>query len=311
MHPISIFGILAPLLIVSTTFSQIPYSYRELKSQGIISGFGVRNGDPSNMINRIPAIDDPKYVRAEKNLYPSSEKCFGVNLNGSWRFSPIAILNSHEIVNHNQSLALCYCPLAGLACALADNMHISGLLKWDTFVLFSKKGKELILPFAQQTLKSKKTIPLQGIQFLNFSGILKHFPQALILDPAIYRGNPQAYGDYPVNDRMGIGHSKEGLKTPFLPKEEGFHPKEMVLVAGFDKKLMKAYPFKELEKKVSSPGGYFSDTLNGQKIQVYFYPEYHWAYAMDKQSNLLNLAYSYIFALKQHLPQIEVYRAVP
>lgn len=287
-------------------------TYQELQKQGIVSGFGVRSGDPLRNVNRIPAISNPQYLKVEKGLYASSELCIGTETARGWRFSPIYILNSHEIVNLNNSGSLCFCPLAGLAVATAEKLVISGLLKYDTFVLYRRKDQKLILPFTQEVIGDpQQTLSFHGIHMLTYDGILKHFPEALILDPSVYRGRKNAYGDYPIDSRMGIGHPKPGLTKPFNRRKEGYHSKEKVLVIGLNGNLSKAYPFSELKKNISSSGGFVNDVVDGVNVIIHYFPQYQWAYAKNSKGDLLNLAYSYIFSLKQHLPDIEIYRSRP
>ncbi len=55
-----------------------------------------------------------------------------------WTFVPLSILNYNEIINNSGNRALCYCPLAGLAIALDEKTGVSGLLKYDAFLLYDE-----------------------------------------------------------------------------------------------------------------------------------------------------------------------------
>ena len=291
--------------VATTTTSEL--TFKKLKKDGIVSGFGTSSGDPLRFRNRIPRINDPTYINVTSGLYQSEQLCVGFRAQSGWRFSPITILNSREIVNHDNRVALCYCPLAGLTVAIEGDISISGLLKYDTFVLYDNKQHELILPFTQDAYSKDRFIPLRELQLLNFSGVVNHFAGAKILDPERYiERNP--YGSYATNDLQGIGHEKPGLKKPFKKSDAGLHPKELCLIAGYQGRLQRAYPFTELKKSVPKDGGSFEDTLNGKRVLVYFYPQHRWAYVKDKDNQSLNLAYAYVFSMLQHLPGIPIYR---
>ena len=282
-------------------------SFKRFKKDGIVPGFGISNGDPLRFRDRIPRINDPKYVFVNETLYESNQLCVGINIQSNWYFSPISILNSREIVNHSNAIALCYCPLAGLVVALKGDISISGLLKYDTFLLVENKKEEIILPFTQSVYEKEGFVPLENVQLLNFSGLIKNFPKARILDPNEYsQRNP--YGRYANSDVQGIGHEKPGLKKAYDQKEVGFHPKELVLIAGFDGKLQRAYPFAELKKSVPQAGGSIEDVICEKKVHVFYYPQYQWAYVKNEENQNLNLAYTYIFSMLQHLPKIPIYK---
>ena len=302
-----ILTILITVIVSIATTKSTELTYPNLKKHGIVSGFGISDGHPLQFRNRIPRIDQPIYIPVRNELYPPQQLCVGIKTVSGWSFSPISILNSREIVYHEDDTALCYCPLAGLSIAITGDITISGLLKYDTFILCKSASDEMILPFTQTVYPKDQFIPLKEVQLLNFIGVITHFPNAKILDPQKYsQRNP--YGDYSTSDLQGIGHNKPGLKTRYDSANVGFHPKEMVLIAGFDGKLQKAYPFKELKASVPSKGGSFEDRIEGQKITVSFDPQYQWANATETNGQSLNLAYTYIFSMVQHLPNIPIYR---
>ena len=273
-----------------------------------MSGFGVTDGHPLDYRDRIPRISNPSYVAVSDSLYEQQTLCVGIKTINGWRFSPLSVLNSREIVVHKQdNTALSHCPLAGLTIAMEGDISISGLLKYDTFVLYDNVSEDMILPFTQTMYSSDGFVPLKEVQLLNFFGVRKNFPNARILDPQSYaQRNP--YGPYPDSDLQGIGHDKPGLRYQYDGDKIGFHPKEWVLICGFEGKLQKAYPFKELEASVPGTGGTIRDTIEGQTVTVTFHPQSRWAYATDTDGHSINLAYAYIFSMYQHLPKIAIYR---
>lgn len=298
------------LLFVILTFSELisakEFTYRELAKDGIVSGFRAKNGHPLKLLNQIRPIDNPQYVKVKKNLYLKKELCIGTLTAQGWRFSPLAILNHREVINHGRNIALCFCPLAGLALAVDGEMGVSGLLKYDAFLLYANETKDLILPYAQKIYIKETDVPFGPIQLLTYEGILAYFPDALILDKIYPMGNP--YRTYDSSRRQGVGHTKPGLKFQYKSSKIGFHPKERVLIIGFEGRMDKAYPFSELKKAVGVNGGWFEDIVNDRSVFIYYEPKYQWAKAEDKGGHSLNVAYSYIFSLYQHRPEIPIYR---
>lgn len=282
-------------------------SYASLRKSGVVSGFGIRHGDPLGLKGRIPAIDHPIYVESKKGLYPEDLLCIGMQVEGEWRFSPLETLNSHEVINHQGKGALCFCPLAGLSIALDGDMIVSGLLRYDTFLLVANKTDELIVPFLQRTYRHNRAVRMRDIHMLEFSGIAEHFPGARILDPEAH-SRTQPYGAYPTDSNPGIGHPRPGLKWHYSRRQYGHHPKEFVLIAGRKGKIEKAYPLAELKKSVPKEGGSFGDEIDGEPVTVHFSPISRWGRVTNIKGASLNVGYAYIFAFVQNLPNLPVYR---
>lgn len=282
------------------------YTYENLKKDGLVSGFGIQQGNPLAMINQIKAIANPIYVNVKEGLIDKSVLCIGTLDDGKWKFTPISFLNTREIVQ-NKNNALSFCPLAGLSVSIPGEIRISGLLKYDTFVLYDMKQKKMIIPFDQRNYKGKKKIAYHPIQLLTYEGIVKEFPDSVILDPTRYNAqNP--YGNYSTNKQCGIGHPKPGMKKVFKPNNIGYQAKELVLIAGFGGMMQKAYPFAALKKKMGNGKKPFEDTIAGKKVTVAFNEQYNWLEVKDKNGNVLNVAFSYIFALLQHYPDFELFK---
>jgi len=213
------------VLLASQASAEIPSSYRELARHGIVSGFGLKSGLPAAMINRIPAIYEPHYVSVDEARLRDDDQCVGVQRQDIWHFAPLFILNSHEIVNHDDAPAIAYCPLAVLSVAMYGRTYISGLLHWDTFVIYDPDTRALILPFDQSTLDGEQLIMLQPLEQLSFAGIRRKFPFARILSPRSHDGNRRAYGSYPHDQELGLGHAEAGLRGRYDPRAETIHPK--------------------------------------------------------------------------------------
>mgnify|MGYP001170680220 CR=1 FL=1 len=284
-------------------------SYKALAREGIVSGFGLKSGDPEAMVNRIPAIDRPHYVSVDEVDLRDDDMCVGIQRQGSWHFAPLFILNSHEIVNHDDAPAIAYCPLAGLSVAIAGKTYISGLLRWDTFVLYDPARQSLILPFDQQTLDGEQHVPLQPLEMLTFAGVRDKFPQARILSPASHRGNRSAYGSYPHDGQLGLGHAKPGMRGRFDEEAESLHPKEQVLIIGTAAQMMKAYPFSQLAAATEDGDKTLTDVVDGVEVILSYDPDARHAQVLAATDDEVKArAFSYYFALRQHLPDLPVYR---
>ena len=281
------------LLAVSLLAAEQPerLTFESLSENGVVSGFGIRHGDPLVMKGRISAIDHPIYVSATNGVYPSDLLCIGAQIDGTWSFSPIESLNSHEVVNHKGQAALCFCPLAGLSIALDGDMTVSGLLRYDTFVLYEDKTGALIVPFLQRSYRDNRRVLLREIQLLTYAGVVGRFPQARILDPAAHE-RTQPYGSYPTDSNPGIGHPRPGLEWHYSKKQYGHHPKEMVLVAGRNGLMEKAYPLAELKRSVPSEGGSFEDRIGEETVTVHYFPSHRWGRVTNPSGKSLNMSYA-------------------
>jgi len=297
--------LLLPAIGVS---AEVPSSYRELARDGLVSGFGLQSGDPASMINRIPAIDRPRYVGVDQARLRDDDLCVGVERQDVWHFAPLYILNSHEIVNHDDAPAIAYCPLAGLSVAIEGRTYISGLLRWDAFVLYDPDSDRLILPFDQRSLDGEQDVRLQPFELLTFAGIRQKFPDARILSPSSHGGSRSVYGSYPSDNQLGIGHPKPGVRGKYNRRNETVHPKEQVLIVGTATKMLKAYPFSSLEAAMDRSTGTVTDRIGDVEVVLSYDPQFQHA-QVDSAANdaLAARAFSYYFALRQHLPDLPVY----
>jgi hypothetical protein len=294
------------LLYATLATAEMPSDYSELAGYGIVSGFGLRSGDPAAMINRIPAIDRPDYIAIDKAKLRNDDLCVGIQRQGVWHFAPLFILNSHEIVNHPDAPAIAYCPLAGLSVAIDGRTYISGLLRWDTFVLYDPDSDSLILPFDQKSLDGEQ-IRLQPLELLTFAGVRHKFPDARILSPSSHHGNRSQYGNYPRDRQLGIGHPKPGLRGEYDAHIETIHPKEQVLIVGTATQMMKAYPFSTLEEATDGGRRTLTDRIDDMEVILSYDPEFRHAQVTTETDTIRARAFSYYFALRQHLPDLPVY----
>lgn len=106
------------LFIVLTVFN-LPYAKSQTKnsfdlSKSSIPVEEIKSGGPPK--DGIPAIDNPKFLKASETSLKKQARILGVYENGIAKAYPIAILNYHEIVNDHfgeQAVVITYCPLCG------------------------------------------------------------------------------------------------------------------------------------------------------------------------------------------------------
>ena len=149
------------LLILSALLLAFLVSYFTA-SAGSKNGFDISNASiPADQIlaggppkDGIPALSDPKLLNAVDASYlQPNDRVIGVELDGTARAYPIAILNWHEIVNdeiNNQKYAVTYCPLCGTGVAFRSDVAgnitefgVSGLLYNSDVLLYDKKTESL------------------------------------------------------------------------------------------------------------------------------------------------------------------------
>lgn len=297
------------LALVGSTTADMP-SYRELARDGVISGFGNQSGDPARMINRIPAIDRPRYIPVDEARMRDDDLCVGIERQGVMHFAPLYILNRHEIVNHKDAPAIAHCPLAGLTVSIDGRMVISGLLRWDTFVLYDPESEQLILPYDQRSLDGEQHVPLRPLEMLTFAGVREKFPDAMILSPRAHEGSRTTYGSYPTDEQLGIGHPKPGMRGQYRRGKEPFHPKEYVLIVGTPSRMLKAYPFAALDRASDGGAKVVTDRIGDLQVTLSFDPEARHAQVVSASSEHVQArAFSYYFAMRQHLPDLPVFTA--
>jgi hypothetical protein len=272
-------------------------TYKELSKDHIFSGFGASLGDPLTGINKIPAIQNPTFTNVKEGLYSGEELCIGMEIKGQYYFASLRVLNTREIVTV-EGRSICFCPLAGLALGVGKPIVISGLLRYDTFVLYDKRNKSLVLAYDLSYPKIEtENLNFVSLYQLQYKGVLKHFKNAKILDPRKYPArNP--YGTYSMNMKCGIGHPKP---VDMQKYKEAIHPKDRVLIVYEKGKPFKAYPLSEVKKTLENKSGSFEDG----SISVVYDVDTDYLYIKRKKG--LSQVYAYYFAVRQNLPNLKIY----
>ena len=278
-------------------------TYESLEKDGIVPGFKEKTENPLSNVNRIRALVNPPFVKAAKGLYSDYGLMIGHEIEGNYYFAPVAALNLSEIAIYKEK-SLCFSPISGLAFSLDKKMLVSGLLKYDTSVLVDADSKQLFLPYQQQYYNSDTNVGFNTVQLIYFKGVYSRFPNSFVIDPTkVKQGNP--YAKYALSRACGFGHPRPGLERDFLKDVQG-HPKEIVILAGFEGKIQKGYRMSRVKKRLGEKSGFFKDKIGDKEVVVHYEEEFQWI-RIEHEGKSINTGYSYAFALYLNLPNIPVF----
>ena len=260
----------------------------------------------------IPAIDEPKFVRAkDADFLKPEDRILGVERNGVVKAYPISILNWHEIVNDHfrqEPIVITFCPLCGTGMAFEATVRgkpltfgVSGLLYNSDVLLYDRDSESLWSQIMKQSISGKHQgeclhhVPLQHTNWADWS---ERYPDTLVLSD-----NTGFSRDYQRSPYQGYDKSRQ-LYFPVAFRAKGYHPKERVLGLEFNGHY-KAYPFIELSKT----DGLIEDTLAAQQFTIKFDIEHQTASAYDPSGRLLPSTTAFWFAWYAFHPQTEVFVA--
>lgn len=199
----------------------------------------------------IPPIDNPQFddlATADLWLQPASP-VIAVEIDGSARAYPLAILTRHEIANDiigDTPLAVTFCPLCNSAIVFDRRVDdavlrlgVSGFLRKSDLIMWDDATQSLWQQLTGEGIIGAHTGRLLDIvpsQLVGYAAFKERYPQGEVLsrDGRHYGNNP--YTDYDSNAQ------------PFLffgELDARLHPTERVLGATIDD-ISIAYPFGEL-----------------------------------------------------------------
>jgi Protein of unknown function (DUF3179) len=285
------------------------------------NGFDVSNASvPVHAIQRggppkdgIPAIDQPKFVRAEQARLADGDRILGMELNGAIRAYPVRILNWHEVVNDrfgDRTVVVTYCPLCGTGMAFDGlvgskpmSFGVSGLL-YNSDVLLCDRATQSLW---SQILQAAVSGPLKGTQLqaiplthTSWSDWRRRHPRTEVLSTETGFMRDYARDPYAGYDRMAR------LIFDVQHRDDRFPLKEWVLGVQIDG-TVKAYPFSVLTRAVDARGE-FSDTVGGRKLRIRYDRAHGTASALDDQGRLLPATMAYWFAWVAFHPKTDVLR---
>ena len=301
------------MAVVFTQFSPIASSNNGFDiSNAVIPQAEILRGGPPK--DGIPAISDPKLIKAEMAEYLSGDdRVVGINIDGVAKAYPISILNWHEIVNdeiNGQNYAITYCPLCGTAVAFDANIDgkvtefgVSGLLYNSDVLLYDRNTESLWSQITSSSVAGKmvgkklKRIPISHTTWLDWQQ--KH-PDTLVISDKTGHSR-----DYARNPYAGYETSRTLYFTVNNRAPDTYHPKELVVGLDFDG-VYKAYPFVELEKNGKSS---FSDSINGNNITVKWDNANRSVNIFDSDGKEIAGIQGFWFAWFAFHPKTEVFRA--
>lgn len=282
-------------------------SNSSLPREQIIHGGPPRDG--------IPAISDPKLVRAAEAAYlEPMDRVVGIELDGEARAYPVPILNWHEIVNDqigDRRVAITYCPLCGTAVAFdstidgqATDFGVSGLLYNSDVLLYDRATESLWSQILAESVAGRrvgmklKPLPISHTTWRDWSAM---HPDTLVLsdDTGYFR-------DYSRDPYAGYLTSRHTYFAVNNEAPDNYHPKEIVVGLGVGG-VYRAYPFIELERQGARR---FSDTINGTRFHFDWDSENRSVTVTDDAGEAVVSVQGFWFAWFAFHPDTEVYRAV-
>jgi len=300
------------LFIVLTVFN-LPYAKSQTKNSFDLSNSSIpveeiKSGGPPK--DGIPAIDNPKFLKASETSLKKQARILGVYENGIAKAYPIAILNYHEIVNDHfgeQTVVITYCPLCGSGIAFDAQINeevltfgVSGLLYNSDVLLYDRQTESLWSQLKYEAVTGE----LKGeiLKILNTANTTwkawkdKH-PTTLVLSEDTGFNRDYSRDPYPNYEQ------NQQLYFPVSNVNDLFEPKERVIGLEINGKS-KAYPFSELKKL---KGKVLEDSFEGQELKITYNSQAQSAEILDENGKQIPAVTNFWFAWFAFNPETEVY----
>lgn len=300
------------LFIVLTVFN-LPYAKSQTKNSFDLSNSSIpveeiKSGGPPK--DGIPAIDNPKFLKASETSLKKQARILGVYENGIAKAYPIAILNYHEIVNDHfgeQAVVITYCPLCGSGIAFDAQINeevltfgVSGLLYNSDVLLYDRQTESLWSQLKYEAVTGE----LKGeiLKILNTANTTwkawkdKH-PTTLVLSEDTGFNRDYSRDPYPNYEQ------NQQLYFPVSNVNDLFEPKERVIGLEINGKS-KAYPFSELKKL---KGKVLEDSFEGQELKITYNSQAQSAEILDENGKQIPAVTNFWFAWFTFNPETEVY----
>lgn len=306
---------LATLLGVGVAYAATP-------DPAQFNGFDVSNSSlPTQAIQRggppkdgIPAIDKPRFVRADQAKLADDDRILGIALNGLVRAYPVRILNWHEVVNDRfgeRAVVVTYCPLCGTGVAFdvppgkgLTSFGVSGLLYNSDVLLYDRATQSLW----SQMLQISVSGPLKGTRLqavplthTTWADWRKRFPATEVLSTDTGFSRDYSRDPYAGYDKL------QQLMFDVQHRDDRFPLKEWVLGIEVNG-VYKAYPFSVLARAVNDRGE-LNDTVASQRLRIRFDRAHNTAEAFDAQGRPMAGTMSFWFAWVAFHPRTEVLHA--
>lgn len=286
------------------------------------NGFDVTNASvPAQAIQRggpprdgIPAIDRPKFVRADQARLAGDDRILGVALNGVARAYPVRILNWHEVVNDrfgDRAVVVTYCPLCGTGMAFdappgtgSGSFGVSGLLYNSDVLLYDRATQSLWSQIMQTAISGPlKGAKMQSVPLAHTSwdDWRRRHPATEVLSTDTGFARDYARDPYDGYERV------QKLMFDVEQRDDRFPPKEWVLGIAVNG-TYKAYPFSVLARTVDA-GGDLKDTVAGRPLRIRYDRTHGTAEAFDDLGHAWPGTMAFWFAWVAFHPRTEVLRA--
>ncbi|PJA99302.1 MAG: hypothetical protein CO128_03960 [Ignavibacteriales bacterium CG_4_9_14_3_um_filter_30_11] len=205
----------------------------------------------------IPAIDNPQFesIKDAKDWLNFESPVISIEINGTAKAYPLAILIWHEIINDKigvTPISITFCPLCystSVFKRIVDGKETtfgtSGLLRNSNLVMYDRLTESLWQEFIGEAIIGKMTgtkLTLIPSQIISFEQFEKNYPDGTVLSRET--GFTRYYGQNPY-----IGYDNINSK-PFLYRgkiDKRLPPNEKILAIEFDGNY-KAYPYSITEK---------------------------------------------------------------
>lgn len=210
----------------NTDFAKSSVNFAE-----ILSGGPPRDG--------IPAVNDPKMVKAGSVKIPGQEPVMTVELGGETRAYPIRYLMWHEIANDTVAgvpVAVTYCPLCNSGIIFDRRLDgqvltfgVSGKLRNSDMVMFDRETESWWQQFTGEGIVGQKT----GAKLTKLPGWMESLDEFKARNPdGLVMAEPDFRRRYGINPYRGY----DGLSKPFLYNGEmpphGIEPLARMIVVG-------------------------------------------------------------------------------
>jgi hypothetical protein len=219
----------------------------------------------------IPAIDQPKFIRADQaSFLRGDELVIAIANDSEARAYPIRILVWHELVNDvfaDIPIVVSYCPLCGSGLVFertldgeAVEFGVSGLLHNSDLIMYDRKSESLWQQITGTAFAGKKRgeqLPVYPSAMTTWDQWRSAHPNTLVLSTdtghATYSYKETPYGDYATNDT---------LMFPVSIVDARRHPKLEIVGAEIDGQPV-AYDLEYLRR-----AGTIEDEVADKKIRV-------------------------------------------
>jgi len=239
----------------------------------------------------IPALSGPEVIPADRAPWRDDERIIGIEINGTSRAYPVAILNWHELVNDTVAgvaVLVSYCPLCGTGMVFRREVGnqiktfgVSGLLYRSDMLLYDWETESLWSQIASVAISGESMgtrLELLRSRHVRWGRWREEHPDTSVLSPRTGHRRDYARSPYRgyatserllfpvprsarVDDRYGKKMPTLGIRTP--AGDSRAYPASEVVAAGGrvreelgGRSVTVSYSAEEAEFDVTAPPAY-------------------------------------------------------